>query len=214
MQLTYFFDVCSMWCSLGDEVVAELSQRFGDRIQVTWKIALINGGEPMEAGPDQELWYYDRCEFVTGRRFNHRWLEKKNLSTWIPNSVIAAGWRFGKGRQVHQALKTAALEHGLPILQRPVALQIASEASGIASGILANAIDDPALTADLRTSYAEFVSYRMNQRPAFVFRSAIGDLAVLSGLYRRDPIFATVEAMLRDEEKYTEHASSHPPIPI
>jgi predicted DsbA family dithiol-disulfide isomerase len=214
MQLTYFFDVCSMWCALGDEVVADLSHRFGDRIQVTWKIALINGGEPMDAGPEQELWYYDRCEFVTGRRFNHRWLEKKNLSTWIPNSVIAGAWRFGKGRQVHQALKTAALEHGLPILQRPVALQVASEASGIASVVLANTIDDPTLATDLRTSYAEFASYRIDQRPAFVFRSAIDDLAILSGLYRRDPVFATVEAMLHDEEKYTEHASSHPPIPI
>ena len=25
MQITYFFDVCSMWCALGDEVIAELS---------------------------------------------------------------------------------------------------------------------------------------------------------------------------------------------
>ena len=78
MQLTYFFDVCSMWCALGDEVISELCQRYGARVHVTWKIALINGGLPMEAGPEQELWYYDRCEFVTGRRFNHRWLERKS----------------------------------------------------------------------------------------------------------------------------------------
>jgi predicted DsbA family dithiol-disulfide isomerase len=70
----------------------------------------------MAAGPEQELWYYDRCEIVTGRRFNHRWLERKNQSTWLPNSLIAAAWRFGKGKEVHQALKSAAMERGEPIL--------------------------------------------------------------------------------------------------
>ena len=44
-------------------------------------------------------------------------------------------------------------------------------------------------------------------------RSAIGDTAVFSGIYRSEPIFAALEAMLHDEEKYAEHASSHGPIP-
>ena len=214
MQLTYFFDVCSMWCALGDEVVAELCQRYGARIHVTWKIALINGGEPMEAGPEQEHWYYDRCEFVTGRRFNHLWLERKNQSTCLPNSVIAAAWKFGKGKEVHQALKSAAMERGEPILQRDVALKLAVEASGITPAILAGAIDDPELASELRASYSEFDSYRIDQRPAFILRSAIGDTAVFSGIYRREPIFAAVEAMLRDEERYKEHASSYQPIPV
>jgi predicted DsbA family dithiol-disulfide isomerase len=212
MQLTYFFDVCSMWCALGDEVVSELLQTYGDRVQVVWKIALINGGQPMEAGPQEELWYYDRCEFVTGRRFNHRWLEAKNQSTIIPNSVIAASWRFGKGKEVHEALKSAAMERGEPILRRAAALKLASEVSEIAPEILASAIDDPKLAAEMRASTAEFASYRIDQRPAFVFHSAIGDTAVFSGLYRREPIFAALEAMLFDEKRYAEHASTHPPI--
>jgi predicted DsbA family dithiol-disulfide isomerase len=213
MQLTYFFDVCSVWCALGDEVLAELCQRYGARVQVTWKIALINSGLPMEAGPEQELWYYDRCEFVTGRRFNHRWLERKGQSTWIPNSIIAAAWKFGKGKEVHQALRAAAMERGEPILQREIALKLGSEAGSIDLEILANAIADPGLAAELQESFSEFESYRIDQRPAFILRSAIGDTAVLSGIYRREPIFAAVEAMLQDEEKYSEHASSFPPIP-
>ena len=213
MQITYFFDVCSMWCALGDEVIAEVGRRYGARVQVTWKIALINGGKPMEAGPEQELWYYDRCEIVTGRRFNHRWLERKGLSTWIPNSLIAAAWRFGKGKEVHQALKSAAMDRGEPILQRALALKFAGEASGIATETLANAMDDPALASELRNSLSEFESYRIDQRPAFILRSTIGDTAVFSGIYRSEPIFAALEAMLRDEEKYMEHASSHPPMP-
>src|ERR1700733_3009944 len=213
MELTYFFDVCSMWCALGDEVVAELSQRYGSRVVVRWKIALINDVLPMDSGPEQELWYYDRCEIVTGRRFNHLWLERKKQSTWIPNSLIAAAWRFGRGKEVHQALKSAAMERGEPILQRAVALKLAVEVSGIAAERLTSVLDDPALVSELRESLSEFESYRIDQRPAFILRSAIGDSAVLSGLYRKEPIFATLDAMLRDEEKYAEHASSHPPIP-
>jgi predicted DsbA family dithiol-disulfide isomerase len=213
MRLTYFFDVCSMWCALGDEVVTEVCQQYGARAPVTWKIALINGGKPMEAGPEHELWYYDRCEIVTGRRFNHRWLENRYQSTWIPNSLIAAAWKLGKGKAVHEALKSAAMQRGESILRRAVALKIAAVASGIASETFASAIDDPLLAAELQKSLSEFESYRIDQRPAFILRSAIGDTAVFSGIYRREPIFAALEAMLQDEEKYAEHASSHPPIP-
>jgi predicted DsbA family dithiol-disulfide isomerase len=67
MQLTYFFDVCSMWCALGDEALVTVQERYGKRVPVTWKVALINDGEPMDAGLEQELWYYDRCEIATGR---------------------------------------------------------------------------------------------------------------------------------------------------
>jgi len=213
MQLTYFFDVCSMWCALGDEIVAELGHRYAERLRVTWKIALINGGQPLEADPEQELWYYDRCEFVTGRRFNHRWLEKKSQSTWLPNSLIAAAWRFGQGQVVHQALRSAAMERGEPILQRSVALSLAAQASGISTETFANILDDPTLAAELLDSFAEFESYHIDQRPAFVLRSEIGDTAVFSGIYRREPVFAAVEAMLHDEYKYLQHAASYPPIP-
>src|ERR1700738_834290 len=159
MRLTYFFDVCSLWCVLSDEVIAEIGVRYGARVPVSWKIALINGAQPMEAGPEQELWYYDRCEIVTGRRFNHRWLERKGQSTWIPNSLIAAAWKFGKGKEVHQALKSAAMDRGGPILQRPEALRLASEASSITTEALGSAIDDPALASELQESLSEFDSY-------------------------------------------------------
>jgi predicted DsbA family dithiol-disulfide isomerase len=167
----------------------------------------------MEAGPEQELWYYDRCEIVTGRRFNHRWLESRHQSTWIPNSLIAAAWKFGKGKPVHEALKSAAMERGEPILQRAAALKLASEASGIPQETFAGAIDDPLLASELQESLVEFESYQIDQRPAFILRSTIGDTAVFSGVYRREPIFAALEAMLQDEEKYAEHALSHRPIP-
>ena len=105
------------------------------------------------------------------------------------------------------------MDRGEPILQRAVALRLASEASGITTEALTSAIDDPALASELQESLSEFESYRIDQRPAFILQSAIGDTAVFSGLYRSEPIFAALEAMFRDEEKYAVHSSSHPPIP-
>jgi hypothetical protein len=105
------------------------------------------------------------------------------------------------------------MDRGEPILQRPVALRLASEASGITTEALTNAIDDPALASELQKSLLEFESYRIDQRPALILQSTIGDTAVFSGLYRSEPIFAAFEAMFGDEEKYAAHASSHPPIP-
>jgi len=65
----------------------------------------------------------------------------------------------------------------------------------------------------LQESLSEFDSYRINQRPAFVLRRALDDTAIFSGIYRREPIFAAVDAMLHDEQKYADHASTYPPIP-
>ena len=44
----------------------------------------------MGDGLEQEQWYYQRCEATTGRRFDHRWIEKRGQSTWLPNAVIYA----------------------------------------------------------------------------------------------------------------------------
>ena len=74
MNLIYYYDVCSMWCALGDEVLSAIDKRYGARVPIERKIALINDGNPMAAGLEQEKWYYDRCELVTGRQFDHRWI--------------------------------------------------------------------------------------------------------------------------------------------
>ena len=213
MELTYFFDVCSCWCALADDALASVRGRYGVRIRVDWKIALINNGEPMVAGLPQELWYYDRCEAATGRRFNHHWMEKPGQSTFVPNAVIYAARKLGKGPQVHNAVKTAGLERGEPILRREVALDVAVGASGLDRHLLATAMDDPVTRAEISAWTAEFNSYRIDQRPAFVLRSAIGDTAILSGLYRPEPIAAAIDAMIADEDAYDRFAATHDSIP-
>ena len=213
MQLTYFYDVCSMWCALGDEVLARIREQYGPRVPITRKIALINEGEPMDAGLEQERWFYDRCEVATGRRFDHRWIEKSGQTTWLPNRVIHVAEKLGKGAEVLEALKNEGLNQGRFILRHDVALDIAVAASGIEPAKFESYLDDPATDEEIRATTAEFSRLKLNQRPTFVIRSTIDDTAIFSGLYRPAPILSALAAMIADEDSYERFASSHPPIP-
>jgi predicted DsbA family dithiol-disulfide isomerase len=213
MQLAYFYDVCSMWCALGDEVLAKIREQYGPRVPITRKIALINQGEPMDAGLEQELWFYDRCEVATGRRFDHRWIERSGQTTWVPNRVIHVAEKLGKGAEVLEALKIEGLNKGRFILRHDVAFAIAVAASGIEPAKFENYLNDPATNEEIRATTAEFNRLNLNQRPTFVIRSAIDDTAIFSGLYRPEPILSALAAMIADEDSYERFASSHPPIP-
>jgi predicted DsbA family dithiol-disulfide isomerase len=213
MQLTYFYDVCSMWCALGDEVLARIREQYGAKVPITRKIALINDGKSMDAGPEQERWFYDRCEVATGRRFDYRWIEKSGQSTWLPNRLIHIADKLGKGPEVLEALKNEGLNKGRFILRPEVALGIAVAASGMERVKFESHLDDPIAIEEIRETTAEFSRLQLNQRPTFVIRSAIDDTAIFSGLYRAEPILSALAAMIADEDAYERFASSHPPIP-
>jgi predicted DsbA family dithiol-disulfide isomerase len=213
MQLTYFYDVCSMWCALGDEVLARIREQYGPRVPIIRKIALINEGEPMDAGPEQEHWFYDRCEVTTGRRFDHRWIEKPGQTTWLPNRVIHIAEKLGKGTEVLEAIKNEGLNKGRFILRHDVAVDIAIAASGIERAKFESYLDDSAAIEEIRTTTAEFSRLQLNQRPTFLIRSAIDDTAIFSGLYRPEPILSALAAMIADEDAYERFGSRHPPIP-
>ena len=213
MDLIYYYDVCSMWCALGDGVLSAVNDHYGSRVPVVRKIALINDGKPMESGLEQEKWYYDRCELVTGRRFNHNWIEKPGQSTWVPNAVIQAAECLGHGDIARETLKTEGLMQGKPILRRDVAIELAANAAGISPSDLANAVDDEKTIKAIKASTAEFGLLPVNQRPTFLLRSGIEDTVVLSGIYRPEPVFAAIDAMIADEDAYERFRASHPPIP-
>ena len=202
-----------MWCAIGDEVLAAIQQRYGSRVPIVRKIALINDGKPMDAGLEQEKWYYDRCESVTGRRFNHHWIEKPGQSTWVPNAVIQAAENLGQGDATREMLKLEGLMQGQPILQREVAVALAAKATGLHPTQLVTAIDSEETKSALQANIAEFSRLPGNQRPTFLLRSAIEDTVLLSGIYRPEPVFAAIEAMISDEDAYERFRVSHPPIP-
>ena len=214
MTLTYYYDVCSMWCAMGDEVLVAINKRYGSRVPIVRKIALINDGKPMAAGLEQEKWYYDRCEFVTGRRFNHNWIEKSGQATWVPNAVIQAAESLGHGDAVREILKTEGLMEGKPILRLEVALELAAKASGLRPSDLEQAVDDEKTADAIKASTAEFSLLPANQRPTFLFCSKIEDTILLSGIYRPEPVFAAIEAMISDEDAYERFRTSYLPIPV
>jgi predicted DsbA family dithiol-disulfide isomerase len=213
MNLTYYYDVCSMWCAMGDEVLVAINTRYGSRVPIVRKIALINDGKPMAAGLEQEKWYYDRCDFVTGRRFNHNWIEKSGQTTWVPNAVIQASESLGYGDAVREILKTEGLMEGKQILRLEVALALATKASGISQSELEHAVNDEKTANGIKTSTAEFGLLPANQRPTFLLRSNIEDTVLLSGIYRPEPVLAAVESMVSDEDAYERFRASYPPIP-
>jgi len=214
MNLTYYYDVCSMWCAMGDEVLAAINQRYGSRVSIARKIALINEGKPMAAGLEQEKWYYDRCEFVTGRRFNHNWIEKPGQATWVPNAVIQAAENLGHGDAARESLKTEGLLEGKPILRLEVALAVAAKATGISQSELEHAVNEETTANAIKASTAEFSVLPANQRPTFLLRSSIEDSVLLSGIYRPEPVLAAIDAMISDEDAYERFRASYPPIPV
>ena len=198
---------------MGDEVLVAIGKRYGPRVPIVRKIALINDGKPMAAGLEQEKWYYDRCEFVTRRRFNHHWIEKSGQTTWVPNAVIQAAESLGYGDAVRELLKTEGLMEGKPILRLEVALELAAKASGLRQSDLEQAVNDEKTANAIKASTAEFSLLPANQRPTFLLRSNIEDTVLLSGIYRPEPVFTAIEAMISDEDAYERFRASYPSMP-
>ena len=198
---------------MGDEVLVAVNKRYGSRVPIVRKIALINDGKPMAAGLEQEKWYYDRCDLVTGRRFNHNWIEKSGQTTWAPNAVIRAAESLGHGDAVREVLKAEGLMEGKLFLRLEVAIELAAKVTGISQSELEHAVNDEKTANAIRASTAEFSLLPVNQRPTFLLRSNIEDTALLSGIYRPEPVFAAIEAMISDEDAYERFRASYPPIP-
>ena len=198
---------------MGDEVLVAINKRYASRVPIVRKIALINDGKPMAAGLEQEKWYYDRCDVVAGRRFNHNWIEKSGQTTWVPNAVIQAAEGLGHGDAVREILKAEGLMAGKPFLRLEVAIELAAKVTGMSQSELEHAVNDQKTANAIRASTAEFSLLPVNQRPTFLLRSNIEDTALLSGIYRPEPVFAAVEAMISDEDAYERFSASYPPIP-
>jgi predicted DsbA family dithiol-disulfide isomerase len=102
---------------------------------------------------------------------------------------------------------------GKPFLRLEVAIELAAKVTGMSQSELEQAVIDQKTVNALRASTAEFSLLPVNQRPTFLLRSNIEDTALLSGIYRPEPVFAAVEAMISDEDAYERFSASYPPIP-
>lgn len=210
MKITYYLEVLSSWCHWVEPVWAELRQRYQGAVAFEWRIALM----PPEAFPvsqNQADWFYRRSGTIMRSpvMLNSGWHEETLRGDYnAPNYVAEAGRGLGfSDDRLRLALTEAAVLRGERIGRLDTAVAVASAATGLDPTILRARALSPEVKAAVEASTSEFLSHRIDQRPAFVLTDPIGDKAVFSGLVRLEPLAATIEAMLADTAAYASHGA-------
>ena len=208
--LTYYCDVLSSWCFYSEPNLEKLRRTYGSRLSYEWRISLV---KDLPANRQQVEWFYRRSGSISGTRLNPGWLQGayENLE---PNLAAEACRSLGvTDDRVRLALARAALTDGKPVFRRADAVAVAAAAGGLDPAAITAAMDDPATRQRIQRSCEAFDALQIDQRPAFVLRSSIGDAAVFSGIWAFEPLDVTVRTMLNDIEKYEKFAAENPPLP-
>ncbi len=207
--MTNYLDIISSWCHWAIPAWQEVRERYRDRVDFRWKIALMDkAGLP----PTREHteWYYRRSGMLMRSPFklDASWVEAGRAEYLEPNCVAEAARDFGiEDDRAWIALSTAELREGKKIGHWEIAAQITAEATGLKKEQLLTRAKSPEIEARVRQSTAEFHSLQVTQRPTFVIDSPIGDRAVFSGFAKAAPLIATLDAMLDDIAGYQAHAA-------
>ena len=191
MKVTYYLEVLSSWCHWVEPVWADLKSRYDGRAQFEWRIALMRQ-EDFPTSREQCEWFYRRSGGTVMRSpvmLNSGWFEEGRTDAFQNPSLIAeAAKDFGfTDDTVRLALSKAALSEGRKVGSIEVAAEVAAKASGISAKKLRARAESKAVKARVAGSTAEFLSHRINQRPAFVLEDAIGDKAVFSAWCASSP---------------------------
>ncbi len=209
LTVTNYLDVISSWCHWAIPAWQQLQERYRDRVDFTWKIALMDkSGLPPTH--EQMAWYYRRSGMLMRSpvMLKTSWHEVGREEYPEPNCVAEAARALGvKDDRVWQALSRAELLEGKPIREWEVAAQIGADAAGLEKKKLLDRARAPETEARIRETTAEFHALNVTQRPTFVIDTPIGDRAVFSGFAKAAPIAATLDAMLDDIVGYEAHAA-------
>jgi predicted DsbA family dithiol-disulfide isomerase len=208
MKVTYYLEVISSWCYWVEPAWAELKQRYAGRVEFDWKIALMRK-EDYPTSREQCDWFYRRSGLLMKSPFmlNSGWLEPWHEGLFPAASYVAeAGKDFGfTGDELRLALATAADREGLRVASMGPAIEVAVKATKLDARKLQARAESPEVAARIKASTKEFFDHQIDQRPAFILTSDIGDKAVFSGVPRIEPLAATVDSMLSDQAAYAAH---------
>jgi predicted DsbA family dithiol-disulfide isomerase len=129
------------------------------------------------------------------------------LKEWlVPNAVAEAAKDFGvTDDRVRLAITNAALREGKKVSDWNVAVEIGAAAANLDKTKLLNGAQSSAVEKRIRAATAEFHSFQVTQRPAFLIDTEIGDRAIFSGVVELEPLAATVDSMLDDATAYATH---------
>lgn len=208
VTVTYYLEVLSSWCHWAEPAWAELKKSYAGQVGFHWRIAAMNPGD-FPVSTAQNAWFYQRSGTVMNSpyKLHSGWVEPERNGRYpVPNLVAeAARDLLGEPEddRVRLALAHAALREGRKLGDDlNLATAIAAKAAKLDLKKLRKAAASTAIKTRIEASTAEFHAHRINQRPAFVLTSTIGDKAVFSGLARIEPLAATLDAMLADLRRY------------
>jgi predicted DsbA family dithiol-disulfide isomerase len=205
VSVTYFVEIISSWCHWAEPAWAELKAHYaGQSVAFDWKIALLDA-EALPKSRGQCDWFYRRSGTIVRSPYmlSSAWFESGRTEYLAPNCVAEAAKDFGiRDDRARLAVARAALIEGQRVGDWAVAAGAVAQSVGLdASALMAHA-QSQAVEKRCRVSTAQFHEFRATQRPAFLIENAIGDRAVLSGLFVAAPIRAVIDAMLADAAGY------------
>jgi predicted DsbA family dithiol-disulfide isomerase len=209
IKIIYYLDVISSWCFFAEPAWAALKDRYCDRVDFEWKIALMDVTGLPTSEP-QLAWYYRRSGTLMGSPFmlNTEWLQPGAIEYLVRNLIAEAAKDFGvTDDRVRLALSTAVLRDGKQADQWEPAAEIGAQAGGLDRSKLLARARSPEIEARVRASTTEFHALKATQRPTFVIDSEIGDRAVFSGFAKLAPLTAAVDSMLEDLAAYKSYES-------
>lgn len=205
VKATYFLEIQSSWCFWAEPTWQALKERFADRVEFGWRIALMPP-EAFPASKEENEGYYRRSGTVirSGFMLNAGWFEAELKGDYrAANRVAEAGKDLGvTDDRMRLALSRAALVEGRKIGRLEEAVAVAAEACQLEAAVLQKAACSKAVEERVEASTRAFYAYQIDQRPAFVLESSIGDKAVFSGVIGLEPLAATIEGMLADVAGY------------
>ena len=216
LKITYYLDVVSSWCFFAEPLWAALKDRYADRMDFEWKIALMDANG-LPKSQQQLEWYYRRSGTIMRSPFKLRteWLQPGADEYPVRNRIAEAARQMGvTDDRVRLALATAVLRDGKEADRWEVGAEIAAQAGGLDPQKLLERAQSKEIEDRIRATTNEFHALQVTQRPTFVLDSEIGDRAVFSGFAKLSPLAAAAEAMLEDlvtYESYAAHFGTPPP---
>jgi predicted DsbA family dithiol-disulfide isomerase len=213
VKVTYYLEILSSWCHWAEPTWTELQRRYAGRVAFDWKIALMAPGD-FPVSRAQCEWFYRRSGGTVMHApylLNAGWFEASRQGDYsAPNLTAEAARDLGvTDDSVCRALTEAALRQGRKIGDLTEAVAVAAAAGKLDPARLRARAESSEIRARVEASTAEFLAYRVSQRPSFLIEDAIGDKAMVSGLVRLEPLVALIEAMISDTAAYAAHAAHH-----
>lgn len=213
VKLLHYLDVMSSWCFYAEPHLDRLREKYGSRLEYDWRIALVTENMPGGNTREQMEWYYKRSGSISGTYLNPDWNQGPHTTVEANLAAEAARELGFTDDLVRRALAREALIEGLPIYHKGVAADVVAAVTGIEAGRILTLMNSPKLRERVKQTGQEFASFHIDQRPAFVLRSSIGDTAIFSGIWTFEPLDATISSMLRDVDAYAKFAANNPPMP-